>query len=464
MVPFDKTKVHLLSELDDRRTVYISDSVAPQTVDAFTIMITSPRRSRYHEFDNSQPCEQLAFPPFSWAEIQAMHGTCFPCIAEADVRARYSLGGGIPRYVFGYSYEKLDREIQAAMTGVDLDAMVIEMDSPIIETDTKQSHRLLHMLPRGVVGGASELLPTSLDFYAPAQLELASSEVASRVYAKAEQTATLRLHKLLAEPPSSPAHAALYQSMYENAVLAELSKGCSLTCWDSTVDKFYTLSVPQCKRTYFDGIAALGGLFAVDRQQLLVPRSKSFTAIDAILPGGRMAQVTISLNHDVKLFGRGSRSSEGLVPTFAALHRLAGSSDSIDLYWILPEAQFDELVRSKKPPFPLIIPDEVDAGPELSMLDKLQVALAMATAAVVKAAASGSDAQFHTAQKAAETAKTELEQKQGELAPRIAQWAALKKRVRHFAVCMQFKTNGSLGLRSALIATASAEEADCYLR
>ena len=80
----------------------------------------------------------------------------------------------------------------------------------IIEMDTKQSHRLLHMLPRGVVGGASEMLPTSLEFYAPAQLELASSEVARRVCAKAEQTATLRLHKLLAEPPSSPAHAALY--------------------------------------------------------------------------------------------------------------------------------------------------------------------------------------------------------------------------------------------------------------
>ena len=87
VVPFNKTEPHLLPELDDRRTVYISDSLRPETVAAFTIMITSPRRSRYHEFYKSQPCEQLVFPPFSWAEIQAMHGTCFPHIADADVRA-----------------------------------------------------------------------------------------------------------------------------------------------------------------------------------------------------------------------------------------------------------------------------------------------------------------------------------------------------------------------------------------
>lgn len=303
-----ETKVHLLAEIADRRTVYISDSLRSFTDHAFTIMITSPRHSRYYEFYKSQPCELLTFPPFSWAEIQAMHGTCFPYVSEADVRARYLLCGGIPRFVFTFSCEKLELEIQSAMTRVDLEAMVEEMDSPIIETETNQSHRLLHMLPCGVTDGAAAPPPSSLKFYEPSRLELATSEVASRVYTKADRTAKLQLHKLLAEPPSSPARAAFYQSLYESAVLAELEKGCTLTCWDAKADSSGTLTVPRCTRTYVDSITALGSAHAADSQQLLVPRSKGFTAIDAVLPGGRLAQITGTLRHDVKLFGRGSHS------------------------------------------------------------------------------------------------------------------------------------------------------------
>lgn len=90
VVPFHPINLRLLSELFDRRTVYISDSLRPFTAAAFTIMITSPKRN--HEFYKSQPCELLLFPPFTWAEIQAMRGTCFPnasecvpstCLAEA---------------------------------------------------------------------------------------------------------------------------------------------------------------------------------------------------------------------------------------------------------------------------------------------------------------------------------------------------------------------------------------------
>lgn len=452
VVPFNKTEPHLLSELDDRRTVYISDSLRPQTVAAFTIMITSPRRSSYHEFYKSQPCEQLVFPPFSWAEIQAMHGTCFPHIAEADVRAGYSLGGGIPRNIFALSSKTLGREIQLAMTSVDLDEMIDEMDSPIIETDSKQNHRLLHMLPYGVVGGAAAAPPPmSLEFYVPTRLVLASTEVAHRIYVKAVETANRRLRKLLAESPSPPTRAALYQSMYENAVLAELEKGCILTCWDSKSDTSSMLTVPRCKRAYFDSIATLSSMNAASSQHLLVPRSKSFAAVDAILPGGHLAQVTISPSHDVKLLGGGNRLKEGLMPVDAAFRPHAGIDDDINLYWILPEALFDELVRSKKLPvsFPLImLPDEKAAAPELAALAKLQDNLQTSTASRIAATALGSDVLVQAAETAFETAKANLLQKQTELAPRQAQWAALKKRVRHHAVCMQFNTEGQLKQRA----------------
>lgn len=89
-----------------------------------------------------------------------------------------------------------------------------ELNSPIIEAEGNQSHRLLHMLPRGVAPAADDSAvpsPRTLEYYHPTRLELASREVARRVYAKAEASASSRLHKLLGEPPSSPMRAGFYE-------------------------------------------------------------------------------------------------------------------------------------------------------------------------------------------------------------------------------------------------------------
>ncbi len=278
------------------------------------------------------------------------------------------------------------------------------------------------MLPRGVVPTAdgAAVPPTSLEFFDPARMEIASREVARRVYKEAEDKSKLRLHQLLAEPPSSPVRAALYESLYEMAALQQLSRGCTLTCWDASADKLSTLDVPPSEVMYFDNVADMGKLHTAHSKHLLVPRSKSFTAIDAVLPGGRLAQVTISLKHDVKMIGKGNRSKEGLLPAYRALHPKAGTGDVIDLYWILPEAQFNELYRSKQLSFPLIIPDEA-----------------------LKEVAAGGAASNAAKQKKSKSA-AQLEKTQKQLPSRQAEWAALKQRVRHHAVCLQFTSEGKL--------------------
>lgn len=65
-----------------------------------------------------------------------------------------------------------------------------------------------------------------------------------------------------------------------------------------------------------------------------MPRSESFMAIDAVLPGGLLANLTINTKHDVKLRGKGTRSSEGLLPAAEALG--IGDADDIPLYWVVP--------------------------------------------------------------------------------------------------------------------------------
>lgn len=432
VVPFDKDKLHLVRELKDPRTVLIADSIRPEPVAAFTVMITSPKRDRYKDFYASQPCEKLLFPPFSWAEIRAMRDTCFPACSDSTLEQQYALVGGVPRGTFLLSNEKLDREVNGALTKVDLEAMSREMRNPEIESDTSQSHRLLHMLPLGVappVDGA-RVLPHELRFYSPWRLELASRQIAHRVYACLEADSAHQLHKLLAQPPSAEGLAGFYGGVYEQAALNVLSKGGSFKCLDMQSGKeMPPLQLPRASKTeYFRDARELQALCGADRKQLLVPRSKSFTAIDAVLPGGLMTNVTINVKHDVKLRGRGNRSAEGLLPVAEALGVGSGSGD-IKQYWVVPAERYEVLKRAangavggEDSPFALIIPEEQDMRAKTKELEA-------AAAAAAKKSTGSVDA------KAADAA---LQQYQAAMAPKVAEWEQLKRRVKHYVVCLQF--------------------------
>jgi hypothetical protein len=113
-----------------------------------------------------------------------------------------------------------------------------------------------------------------------------------------------------------------------------------------------------------------------------VPRSKSSTAIDAMLPGGLMTNVTINVKHDVKLRGRGNRSAEGLLPVAEALGVGSGSGD-INQYWVVPAGRYEVLKRAangvvggEDSPFALIIPEEQDIRAKTKELEAAAAAAA----------------------------------------------------------------------------------------
>lgn len=437
VVPFDKLSLHLLQELKDPRTVLIADSFRPPTVEAFTIMITSPQRGRYKDFQNSKPCRLLEFPPFSWPEIQAMRDTCYPDMKVEDVEATYAFQGGIPRYVFTFSRSELDDEVEGALTNVKLSEMVHLLKGRIIESQEKQSHRLLHMLPMGVAPTTDgpRPSPSTFDFYRPAALVFASKEVAARVYETLEAENAHRLHTMLAEGPSSDTMAAFYGKLYEPAALSVLSRGCVLECRDMQTGKESELKVPRSKETFFSTTSELGQLFKQKPMHLLVPRSKTFTAIDAVLPGGLLANVTINLVHDLKMRAAGKRSSEGIIPVHAALNPTARPDSDIYMYWILPRDRYKALARHRPgdtSSFKLVIPDEQQA---LGMEKKLEDAVKLASEA---AAAGTADAS-----KELDKAKAALKKFELEIAPKRAGWDALKRRVKHVAVCLQFSVRPS---------------------
>ena len=85
--------------MDKVDTLYISDSITPPVVRAFTLFISSPRRDCYHGFCKEGDCVMLYAPVFTWAEIERCRELCHAGQDLDAVRARYKEWGGIPRYV-----------------------------------------------------------------------------------------------------------------------------------------------------------------------------------------------------------------------------------------------------------------------------------------------------------------------------------------------------------------------------
>lgn len=480
VVAFKKADFELRQELDDASTVLISDSIRPPQVNAFTIMITSPRRDRWWEFFKIDHCKRLIFPPFTLAEILEMRATCFADVSVEEASSRYAQAGGIPRAVFGKTMAEIEAQQERALHAVNLNKLATSLSTPEIESDERQSHRIIIMLPRGSMPPGDAPLPWSMAFYQPWRTELASRIVEHKVYQQLMANSASSLNAILAQPPSVGHMSVIYKAIYEGAALEKLSQGGDFPCFDVKSCKESSITLPAANVEYFRYVKDLREVRS--KPTILVPSSGSFTAIDAVLQDGSPANVTINVEHDLKLRGRGARGGEGLIPVADTL----GLRDTITMSWVLPEERYDVLrraavqakqpsSRSRKPDatavnakqtsrrnnkqggvattasqslsrssekadadtsvFDLVLPEEANMTAKLDELkdaaDELEKLSQAAAHADSTATAQQKDTAAASAAAALAAHKMAVEAKRPE-------WQRLKDRVQHRLICLQF--------------------------
>ena len=203
-----------LDVLFDPSTVLIYDGDGegrgrPPIVRATTVLVTSPKRSRFKEFQRTG-ASSLVFPVFARDEIDDLLAAAFPALhapeARAGVWARYGKWGGIPRYVLSLIGDEHQGLLDDALTDIDLDRLadvLVHATSRFIEGDDAVSHRLFHLKPRGetehgFVGASAESFRLGCTV-------LASRHVVDAVYQAMLQRESDRLLAVLAQPTSNPA-------------------------------------------------------------------------------------------------------------------------------------------------------------------------------------------------------------------------------------------------------------------
>lgn len=221
-----------LGVLSEKSTVLICDGVKPPVVDAFTLLITSPVRERWKEFDKLPDELRFFFPVFSRGEMGDMLRACFPRLladaasgGEAGVWARYGKWGGIPRYVFS----KLDPVSQAQLTyALNSSTLVEELVKHLgvveIASDSAVSHRLVHLKLRGETD-VDVVNPRDASWYEISRSELGSRFIAKGVFRAVQSQRSERINSLLAAVPDSlnASFAALYGSLFAQGALEALA-------------------------------------------------------------------------------------------------------------------------------------------------------------------------------------------------------------------------------------------------
>jgi hypothetical protein len=83
----------IIPELKNPDTVYISDSHEPETVDAWTATIMSPRRDRWHKKNKLLDSRLVFFPAFTWTRSRS--STVSASLRPARKKSRRDLSSGV---------------------------------------------------------------------------------------------------------------------------------------------------------------------------------------------------------------------------------------------------------------------------------------------------------------------------------------------------------------------------------
>ena len=153
--------------------------MVPPVCKAFTLLVTSPRKDHWHEFDKEMDCSMFFFPVFTLDEMRACRDQCFPGVGEAGMLSRFARWGGIPRYVLAKREAADQEQLEASLNRTTLESVIERSATLELSCDQDMSDRLLHIKVAGETDAS--LLPSDEAYYCKSSIDLASKYVAELV-------------------------------------------------------------------------------------------------------------------------------------------------------------------------------------------------------------------------------------------------------------------------------------------
>jgi len=270
------------------------------------VLSTSPRREMVNDFVKPPLPHYYYMPLWNEAELECI-AHCFDF--NIDWRERYKYLGGIPRHIFEETTMTPVELIESACDQCNLDdcIKIIGLRSTITEK-SKHIYCLVHL--------------TSSDPYTQSSVRFASQEALNIIVQKKGNDAKRRMTSLLESCSGNPLTAALCGYIFEPHAIGLLERGGTFRCRKLEKDSpEFELHVKPSEKRVVDRV-----LSSQLRDQLYVPRTKNYAAIDAWIPGIGAFQITVSEHHELNQTAK------------ADIGKLQDSGKK--LFWVLPRLHY----------------------------------------------------------------------------------------------------------------------------
>ncbi|RHZ85215.1 hypothetical protein Glove_69g70 [Diversispora epigaea] len=331
-IAFDKEKAFRVYETDvldsylcDKSVWYIVDGKEPKSVKAKTILLCSPRKDHYKNFDKYVGTTIRYMPVWSPEEIEACRVRIFDRLDKAKVEDLFSKWGGIPRFIL----EKAQDSIQQLL----LEEAIVKNSNPKIfnfvgEIDHADdiSHRLIHI---------------HTNTYTDKIIRFASEYVAEKVTYQLEKDYRRELINFVTASSLINEYSALRGFIFENIAHRILQMGgrfnirllkSDLTNSTTDISEHTELTCNKYTKLIFNNISEIKeGMYCQ-------PKQKNFASVDAIIAPDTLFQMTVSNNHPININGLKN-----------LINKLGGESGTnpINFYFVLPKGLYENFQIQK---------------------------------------------------------------------------------------------------------------------
>ncbi|KAF0382297.1 putative crinkler family protein [Gigaspora margarita] len=306
--------------LNEPETWYIVDGHVPKECEAKTILVCSPKKGNYREFDKYIGSTIRYMPVWTFNEIEECRSNIFNHLGIDKIKNLYMRWGGIPRFVLENAHDKAQQNLlQHAIDTVDETILnyVGETNCP-----DDVSHKLVHIrtnLPVDEETDVEKVLP-----YTETYIYFASEYVANEVVVKLKINYKEKLKNFIMASSSINEYGSLRGNIFERVAHQILQGGGtfnirilephSITC---------KIKIPKRIMLTFDDVNE------IKEDMYCKPNRKNFASVDAIVAPNIFFQMTISKIHAIDLNG------------LEKLYNKLGDHNEIYFYFVVPTDLFE---------------------------------------------------------------------------------------------------------------------------
>jgi hypothetical protein len=302
--------------LDNSNVWYIVDGQHPMEYVAKTILISSPNKSHYKEFDKWGKKLVRYMPDWTFEEIDKCRKVLFDDLSEDKVMKLYLKWGGVPRYVLELANDEAEqKKLEDAISTCTYDIMKY-----IGEGDTQEdiSHKLVHIITNED--------GTEYPLYSQKTVKFASHYIGEMVTSKLETSLRYKLFDEMNVTLKFGKSNQIIGRLFEVVAHNLLRKGgvFNVRSLDTDMDKSHKID-PQDKSFMFFNVNE------IENGKYYQPYEENFPSIDAILAPKSLFQMSTTLNHNTNISG---------------LEKLESKlTSSIDLYYVVPNVLFNRFQK-----------------------------------------------------------------------------------------------------------------------